>query len=326
MVISMSKNKQIIMLCMFLTVATLAGFWQVNHCDFTNYDDTFYVTKNDHVQNGITLEGIRWAFTTVYIENWHPLTWLSHMLDVQLFGLDSHRHHLLNLLFHVVNTLLLFLVLHRMTKALWQSAFVAALFALHPLHVESVAWVAERKDVLSTFFWMLTMGAYCWYVERPNLQRYLIVAVFFVLGLMAKPMLVTLPFVLLLLDYWPLRRFQQKKSDQKIGATVNKSVSGDKQKGKSRRKPAVEEVVSAERQADSPYRWTLIRPLLVEKIPLFVLAVLSSIVAYSVQQKGGAVASFEIISPGVRIANAFISYIAYIGRRSGRMIWPCCIL
>ncbi len=182
-----SKNKYISMIYIFLTVATLMAFWQVTHCDFTNYDDTFYVTENNHVQNGITMEGIQWALTTVHVENWHPLTWISHMLDVQLFGLNPRWHHLTNLLFHIANTLLLFFVLHRMTKALWKSAFVAALFALHPLHVESVAWVAERKDVLSMFFWILTTGAYCYYVERPGLQRYLIVVLFFALGLMAKP-------------------------------------------------------------------------------------------------------------------------------------------
>ena len=162
------------------------------------------------------MEAIRWAFTTGHAGNWHPLTWISHMLDIQLFGLNPQGHHLMNLFFHIANTLLLFFVLHRMTKALWQSAFVAALFALHPLHVESVAWVAERKDVLSTFFWMLTMGAYCYYVERPGLRRYLPVLLLFALGLMAKPMLVTLPFVLLLLDYWPLRRFEENKSNHTI--------------------------------------------------------------------------------------------------------------
>jgi hypothetical protein len=167
----MSKNKQICIICIFLTAAILIIFWQLNHCDFINYDDTYYVTNNQYVQNGITIDGTRWAFTTGHVGNWHPLTWLSHMLDVQLFGLQPQWHHLTNLLFHIANTVLLFLVLYRMTKAQWESAFVAALFALHPLHVESVAWVAERKDVLSSFFWMLTMGAYCYYVERPNFRR-----------------------------------------------------------------------------------------------------------------------------------------------------------
>ena len=150
----------------FCCCCSLIAFWQVNQCDFINLDDPVYVTENIHVKSGITLGSIRWAFTTGYASNWHPVTWMSHMLDVQLFGLKPRWHHLTNLLFHIANTLLLFFVFHRMTKAPWKSAFVAALFALHPLHVESVAWVSERKDVLSTFFWMLTMGAYIHYVEH----------------------------------------------------------------------------------------------------------------------------------------------------------------
>jgi len=304
---------------LFLSVATLVVFWQVNNCDFNNYDDPPYVTENNHVQNGITIDGIRWAFTTNHAPYWHPLTWLSHMLDVQLFGLQPRWHHLMNLLFHIANTLLLFFVLHRITKARWESAFVAALFALHPLRVESVAWVAERKDVLSAFFWMLTMGAYCSYVEQQRLQRYLIVVVFFALGLMAKPMLVTLPFVLLLLDYWPLQRFQQKKLDQISRTAVSKSLSGENQKGKSKKTHAAGEEVKAEQPAESRYhQWSLIRPLLVEKIPLFALTALSSIVTYLVQQKGGAVASLEAIPLSARISNAFVSYITYIGKT----IWP----
>ncbi len=306
------------MIYLFLIIATLAVFWQVNNGGFIFFDDPQYVTENNHVQNGVTLEGVRWAITTGYFGNWHPLTWLSHMLDIQLFGLEPRWHHLTNLLFHIANTLLLFFVLYRMTKAHWESAFVAALFALHPLHVESVAWVSERKDVLSTFFWILTMGAYCYYVERPKLQRYLIVVAFFGLGLLAKPMLVTLPFVLLLLDYWPLQRFQQKMRDLKIGITIGKPVSGDKQKGKSKRKPAAEEAVIAEKTADVQYHWALVRPLLWEKIPLIALAAASSIVTYLVQQKGGMVKSFEMFPLSVRISNAFVSYVTYIGKT----IWP----
>ena len=313
-----SHNKQVVMIYLFLTIATLVVFWQVSNCDFINYDDPNYVLNNDHIQNGITLEGIRWAFTTSHAENWHPLTWISHMLDVQVFGLKPQWHHLTNLLLHLANTLLLLFVLHRMTKARWESAFVAALFALHPLHVESVAWVAERKDVLSAFFWMLTMGAYCSYVEHPQPRKYLIVIFFFALGLMSKPMLVTLPFVLLLLDYWPLQRFQQIRPDQKIRTAINKPVSGDKQKGKFRKRHTAGEYGKAEKPADSPYQWALIRPLLWEKIPLFALTALSSIVTYIVQQKGGAVASFETFPLNVRIANAFVSYITYIGKT----IWP----
>jgi hypothetical protein len=167
----MLKKKQILLISLLLAAATLIAFWQVNDCDFIRYDDSEYVTQNSHIQHGLTMEGIRWAFTTSYVANWHPLTWISHMLDVEFFGFKPRWHHVINLLFHIANTLLLFLVFQRMTKALWQSAFVAALFALHPLHVESVAWVAERKDVLSTFFWMLTLGAYVYYIERPGLRR-----------------------------------------------------------------------------------------------------------------------------------------------------------
>jgi Flp pilus assembly protein TadD len=170
-----------------------------------------YVVDNPHIQDGISLETIKWAFTSNYAGNWHPLTWLSHTLDWQLFGNNAGGHHIVNLIFHIANTLILFIVLKQMTVALWQSAFVAALFALHPLHVESVAWVSERKDVLSTFFLFLTMWAYLKYVRKPKIWRYLPIVFLFALGLMAKPMLVTLPFVLLLLDYWPLERFGKQK-------------------------------------------------------------------------------------------------------------------
>jgi Tfp pilus assembly protein PilF len=304
----MSKKKQILFIYIFLAAATLIAFWQVNHCDFANYDDDPYVTKNVHIQDTITVEAVRWAFTTCYHANWHPLTWISHMLDVQIFGLNPRWHHLTNLFFHIANTLLLFAVLNRVTKAFWRSAFVAALFALHPLHVESVAWVAGRKDVLSTFFWMLTMGAYVYYVERPALQRYLPVLLLFVLGLMAKPMLVTLPLVLLLLDYWPLKRFEQRKSNGEIMTEENGPGSREERKGEA----------TAEGPTDYKYQWALIRPLLLEKIPLVSLAALSSIVTYIAQQEGGAVRSIEDFPLSVRIANAFVSYIAYIGK----MIWP----
>jgi protein O-mannosyl-transferase len=307
-----------ILICLFLTFTVLAAFWQVNRCDFINYDDEDYITENSHIQNGITTEGIRWAFTTSHSANWHPLTWLSHMLDCQLFGLKAGRHHLTNVFFHIANTLLLFLILNLMTRAFWQSAFVAALFALHPLHVESVAWVSERKDVLSTFFWMLTMGAYIFYVERPVLQRYLPVLIFFALGLMAKPMLVTLPFVLLLLDYWPLQRFRQKRSAQEIQTDSHRPVSVDKQKVHTKKKPAEKGVANSKKPATSEDRWALISPVFWEKIPFFALAALSSIITYVTQQKGGAVVSIEAFALSDRIANAFVSYVIYIRK----MIWP----
>src|SRR5208282_4655762 len=193
--------------CLFLTVITFAVFGQTVHHEFVNYDDNLYVYENPVVQKGLTWEGFRWALTYGQIGHWHPLTWLSHMLDCQLYGLQAGGHHLTNILLHTATAILLFLVLRRMTGALWRSAFVAAVFAIHPLRVESVAWVAERKDVLSAFFFMLTLEAYVCYVRRPpSVVRYSAVVLCFALGLLSKNMLVTMPFVLLLLDYWPLNR------------------------------------------------------------------------------------------------------------------------
>ncbi len=189
-----------------LAAANFIAFSRLWHCDFVNYDDNVYVIENDHVKAGLTRQSILWAFSAPRNSFWHPLTMLSHMLDCQLFGLNPHGHHLTSLLLHTANTLLLFGLLMNMTGALWRSAFVAAAFALHPLHVESVAWIAERKDVLSTFFWLLTMAAYVRYTRARGAKWYLVTLLFFALGLMAKPMLITLPFVLLLLDYWPLKR------------------------------------------------------------------------------------------------------------------------
>ncbi|MEW6682265.1 MAG: tetratricopeptide repeat protein [Nitrospirota bacterium] len=189
-----------------LITVTSAVFSPVLSHQFILFDDTSYVTENAVVGAGLTWQGVRWAFTTTFTGNWHPLTWLSHMADVQLFGMVPRWHHAMNVVLHLVNTLLLFVVLRTMTGAFWRSAAVAALFALHPLHVESVAWVAERKDVLSALFWMLAMAAYVRYVRDPRAARYALVALALLLGLLAKPMVVTLPFVLLLLDYWPLER------------------------------------------------------------------------------------------------------------------------
>jgi protein O-mannosyl-transferase len=333
------RKKQILAIYLFLTLVTLIGFWQVSRCDFISYDDPKYVTENVHLRQGITIQAVRWAFTTFYASNWHPLTWMSHMLDVQLFGLNPYGHHLINLLFHISNSLLLFFVFHRITKAPWKSAFVAALFALHPLHVESVAWVAERKDVLSAFFWMLTIVAYVNYVDGTedgrrrtedgkkragilrfpsSVFRYSAVLASYALGLMAKPMLVTLPFVLLLLDYWPLQRFEQKTSAEEIRTEVKKSVYANKKKGKSGRKLTVQAMAVEGKQADDKYYRAVIRPLLWEKLPLFALAALSCIVTFIAQQKGGAVKSIELFTPGVRIANALVSYILYMLKT----VWP----
>ena len=202
--------KQILplIISLLLIMAILIAYWQVKDFDFICFDDKPYVTENRHVQAGLTVKGFAWAFTTFHASNWHPLTWLSHMTDCELYGLNPMGHHWTSLQIHLTNTILLFFILQYMTGALWRSAFVAALFALHPLHVESVAWVAERKDVLSTFFGLLTILSYCFYVKQPNKYKYLVIILFLSLGLMAKPMLVTLPFLLLLLDFWPLGRFR----------------------------------------------------------------------------------------------------------------------
>ncbi|MBW2570177.1 MAG: tetratricopeptide repeat protein [Deltaproteobacteria bacterium] len=197
-----------LIISLLLIAAILISYWQVKDFDFICFDDKPYVTENRRVQSGLTVKGFIWAFTTFHASNWHPLTWLSHMLDCELYGLNPMGHHWTSLQIHIANTLLLFFILQYMTGALWRSAFVAALFALHPLHVESIAWVAERKDVLSTFFGMLALLSYCRYAKQPTLAGYLLIILFLSMGLMAKPMLVTLPFLLLLLDFWPLERLR----------------------------------------------------------------------------------------------------------------------
>jgi len=197
---------QKVFLCFVLALVTAGIYFPVHRYEFLNYDDVDYVVENAHVRGGLTLDNARWAFTTGHSGNWHPLTWLSHMADVQLFGLTPGAHHLLNVLFHIANALLLFLLLADMTRAPWPSAMVAALFAWHPLHVESVAWISERKDVLSTFFALLSLAAYARYTKSKRQRHLLLSLVWFAAGLMSKPMLVTLPFVFILLDYWPLQR------------------------------------------------------------------------------------------------------------------------
>jgi len=196
---------------LLLILATLAVYWPVKEYGFSSYDDSHYIVENPHIQHGITLDGIRWAFsngitTSIMPDLWIPVTYLSHMATIQFFGMNPAAHHLVNLGFHLLNTLLLFFLLLQMTRAKWQSAFVAILFAVHPLHVESVVWIVERKDVLSTFFWFLSLWAYIRYCQRPTLQMYLLVCLTFILGLWSKTILVTLPFLFLLLDYWPLGR------------------------------------------------------------------------------------------------------------------------
>ena len=204
-----------LLICALLVALTLAVFLPITGHPFVVYDDEAYVFRNPNVQDGINADSLAWAFSSMECGNWHPLTWISHELDCQIFGLNAHGHHATSLLIHTLTVLLLFLVLDKMTRSPWRSAFVAALFAIHPLHVESVAWVAERKDVLSAFFWVATIWAYARYAEKPGWKRYGLVALSFALGLMSKPMLVTLPLVLLLLDYWPLGRFKSKVQSRK---------------------------------------------------------------------------------------------------------------
>ena len=284
----MPNKRHFYIICLFLVVATLAVYWQVLDNDFVHYDDNDYITENLRVQKGVTFDNLTWAFASSHATNWHPLTWISHMFDCQLYGLNPKGHHLTSLLFHVANTLLLLLIFVRMTGALWQSSLVAALFALHPLHVESVAWVAERKDVLSTFFMMLTLWAYLLYVKKGKVWRYLLVVLFFVFGLMSKPMLVTLPFVLLMLDFWPLGRLCH------IRDTRNE--------------------VTGQHTDERPNIFRLVW----EKVPFFALAVGSSIVTFIVQERGGAVKLLEMYSIQTRIVNANVAYIEYIVN----MVWP----
>jgi Flp pilus assembly protein TadD len=257
-----------------LFLITLALYAPVRHHAFLNYDDNEYVTDQPVVRAGLTRSGLAWALTSAHQATWHPLTTLTHMLDVELFGLDAGAHLLVNVVLHALATVVLFLVLHALTGDRWPSAWVAAAFAWHPLHVESVAWVSERKDVLSGLFWMLTLAAYGAYARRPTLGRWLGVAAVFALGLLAKPMLVTLPFVLLLFDYWPLRRFHV----------------GD-------------------------HAWVgLVR----EKIPLFALAAVASVVTVVAQRNAGALNTLASAPFSYRVGNALVSYATYVRKT----VWP----
>jgi protein O-mannosyl-transferase len=261
-------------ICAVLAMVVLAAFWPALHCGFVNYDDPSYVTENWHVRHGLDGPDIRWAFTAVAASNWHPLTWLSHMLDCQLYDVRPAGHHLTSLLLHAANSVLLLCLLHRLTGALWRSVVVAAMFALHPLRVESVAWISERKDVLSSFFWMLAVTVYVRYAEEFKVQGskfkvfYILALAFFACALMAKPMAVTLPFVLFLLDYWPLKRW-------KFGAR---------------------------------FTWCLV----VEKIPFFVLTAASCLVTFLVQDRAGTVASMGRFPLSVRLANIPVAYLRYL--------------
>jgi tetratricopeptide (TPR) repeat protein len=289
----MRRRLPILLICLLLVAAILVVYWHVRNYDFINLDDPAYVTENRHVQAGLSRDSVVWAFTTTHAGFRIPLTWLSLMLDFELYGLNAGGYHVTNVLLHIANALLLFLILKRMTGALWRSGFVAALFALHPLHVESVAWVTERKDVLSTLFWMLTMWGYLRYVERPEVKRYLLMILTFTLGLMAKPMLVTLPFVLLLLDYWPLRRY-----------AAGQSVDAPE--------PLIQSPIKSRKAGPTALR------LVWEKTALFALAAASSVVVLLAHESVGAIERLEILPIKMRIANALVSYVKYMGK----MLWP----
>ncbi|MDL1966945.1 MAG: tetratricopeptide repeat protein [Deltaproteobacteria bacterium] len=269
---------------LFLVLTTLIAYWQLPCHDFIRFDDNWFIVKNFHVHKGITWESIAWAFSITDYAYWHPLTWLSHILAFQLFGLKSSMHLLINLFLHIANILLLFIVLKRMTGSLWRSAFVAAMFALHPMNVESVAWASECKNVLSTFFWMLTMLTYARYAEHPGFYRYLMTLIVFALGLMAKPMLVTLPFVLLLFDYWPLCRFKLFQS----GGMGHE------------------------------FRWSPVLRLVLEKIPFLSLSAVCIYLSSLSVQRLEIVISTASVPMKLRIYNALVSYVSYIKK----MAWP----
>ena len=279
------KKTRTWILSLLLMVATVALYYPVYQHPFVNYDDTVYVTSNLHVQEGLDWDTVRWAFTTFDLANWHPLTWLSHALDCQLFGLHPAGHHDVNLLLHVVNVLLLFWVLYQATGFPGRSFMVAALFALHPINVQTVAWVAERKNLLSMLFFLLALGAYRWYARQPRDGRYAVVALLFALGLMAKPQVITLPCVLLLWDYWPLGRMFASAPDASP---------------------------SAERATIPPksFSW-----LVLEKLPLFAIAGISAVITMYAQRMGGARSFFP---RHIRLENAIVSYAQYVRKA----LWP----
>ena len=283
----LSPRKCTLLLCLLLTAVVLASYGPVTHNGFINYDDDQYIKNNPHVRAGLTWVTVKWAFTTYDQANWHPLTWLSHALDCELFGLNPAGHHGVNVLLHAANAVLLFLLLQSATGFRWRSLMVAALFALHPVNVESVAWAAERKNVLSMLFFLLALHAYFWYARRPGLRRYAVVACCFALGLLCKPQVITFPFLLWLLDYWPLCR---------IGAP-----------------PVAGAAPPGENVPRLSGGW-----LVLEKLPLLLLSVASAAVTMKAQKAGGAVQTFFQYGILLRLETAVISYVGYLGKA----FWP----
>jgi len=296
-----------------LIVCSLIAFGRIVANDFINFDDNVYITENNYIKAGLNSETLKWAFSAVVSSNWHPLTLLSHALDWRLFGANASGHHLVSLLLHIGSAILLFLFLNKTTGSLWPSAFVAALFALHPLRVESVAWAAERKDVLSMFLGLAVLYTYALYVEKPKLSKYYLCLILFALSLLAKPTLVTLPFVLLLLDYWPLGRWQKALQPQLLPVSNESGLV--KKKVKQRKTDSTKE-----KKISVPLmnRTKIIRSLLWEKSPFIFLAIASSIVTIWVQKNGGAVAYLEELPFLDRMLNAIVSYVAYLIK----IFWP----
>jgi protein O-mannosyl-transferase len=277
------STNNLILICALVALVTLAVYAQVGDHLFLNFDDPSYVTENPRVMAGITAGNISWAFTSVDAGNWHPVTWLSHLTDVHCFGMNPRGHHLTNAVIHMLSSLLLLLFLFRNTGSLWQSSFVAVLFALHPLHVESVAWVAERKDVLSAFFWFATLILYSRYVEKRQPLWYLFSFLCFVMGLMSKPMLVTLPLIMLLMDYWPFVRYPQGEPGEEVPGIRGRALA-----------------------------------LATEKLPFFACSLLSGIITIYAQHKGGAISSLETVPFTLRIENALVAYVRYLIKT----VWP----
>jgi Flp pilus assembly protein TadD len=281
-----SSDKRTFLLCLLLLAATLVVYNPVNQNGFINFDDNVYITQNPHVRAGLSWPTVKWAFSTYAESNWHPLTWLSHALDYQLFRSNAAGHHDVNVLLHAANAILLFLVLTASTGYTWRSLLVAALFALHPIQVESVAWAAERKNVLSMFFLLLAFAAYGWYAHRPTLLRYSVVAVLFACGLMSKPQIVTLPLALLLWDYWPLGRMRHRPS--LLGTTM------------------------------TPMEGRSFSYLCLEKLPLLALSAVSAVVTVQAQKADGSLASLTQYPFGLRLENAIVACARYLGK----LLWP----
>jgi protein O-mannosyl-transferase len=302
-------KKYTYLIIIFLITTSLIAYGRILGNGFINFDDNVYITKNSHVQSGLNIQTVKWALTAVVSSNWHPLTLISHAIDWSMFGNRASGHHFINLLLHIGVVLLLFLFLHRTTSSIWPSAFVAALFALHPLRVESVAWAAERKDVLSMFLGLGVLYAYTFYVEKRHVSKYIFCLILFAMGLMAKPMLVTLPFVLLLLDYWPLQRW---KKEIKLGTNDTKVVplkKKDKQHGSQSIKQH-SSVKAKDQPTTSQRLW--------EKAPFFILAIISSVVTIWAQQKGGSLVPLQKISFPERFMNSVVSYVLYLQKT----FWP----